>query len=335
MSQQFHAKLPNNNRHITKSGSIHGDAPTRGPLTPLSEEDRRKAASLDLKINQQSTIWLPYGGQKFHEVFQWKQGRYADLPMSKISEMMKSNTLDNAPTRSLLSVVNGILDESFERKNGEIPHRVTCLLRKVVQEIERRISTQADHLRTQNNLFKIREERYQSRIRVLQVLAAESDEQAKPVTNHPQQTKTENSKVVEKQKVENSKVEEKRKVENFEVVEKREVDNSKVVEKQKVENSKVEEKREVENSKVVEKQKVENSKVEEKQKVENSQVEEKREVENSKVVEKQKVENSEVVENQKVENSKVVEKQKVENSEVVENQKVENSKVEEKPKLRR
>ncbi|KAK9036716.1 hypothetical protein V6N11_078708 [Hibiscus sabdariffa] len=325
MSQQFHAKLPNNNRHITKSGSIHGDAPTRGPLTPLSEEDRRKAASLDLKINQQSTIWLPYGGQKFHEVFQWKQGRYADLPMSKISEMMKSNTLDNAPTRSLLSVVNGILDESFERKNGEIPHRVTCLLRKVVQEIERRISTQADHLRTQNNLFKIREERYQSRIRVLQVLAAESDEQAK----------TENSKVVEKQKVENSKVEEKRKVENFEVVEKREVDNSKVVEKQKVENSKVEEKREVENSKVVEKQKVENSKVEEKQKVENSQVEEKREVENSKVVEKQKVENSEVVENQKVENSKVVEKQKVENSEVVENQKVENSKVEEKPKLRR
>lgn len=100
--------------------------------------------------------------------------------------------------------MNGILDESVDRKNGEIPHvsyrrkyefsfkalttlkvlqvytmeayahllphmdiffvlgekenissdiafvvqRVACLLRKVVQEIERRISTQADHLRT-------------------------------------------------------------------------------------------------------------------------------------------------------------------------------------------
>lgn len=30
--------------------------------------------------------------------------------------------LQNAPTQSLLSVVNGILDESIERKNGEIPH---------------------------------------------------------------------------------------------------------------------------------------------------------------------------------------------------------------------
>ncbi|KAG4172595.1 hypothetical protein ERO13_A11G005600v2 [Gossypium hirsutum] len=103
--------------------------------------------------------------------------------------MMKSNSLDNAPTQSLLSVVNGILDESLDRKNGEIPHRVACLLRKVVQEIERRISTQADHLRTQNNLFKIREEKYKSRIRVLETLAAGNGEEIKIVTVHPQQTK--------------------------------------------------------------------------------------------------------------------------------------------------
>ncbi|KAK9039788.1 hypothetical protein V6N11_014977 [Hibiscus sabdariffa] len=257
------SKLPNsnnrNNSYITKSGSIHGDAPTRGPLTPLSGEDRRKAASLDLKINQQSTTGLPHGGKKFHEVFQWKQGRYADLPTTKISEMMKSNGLDNAPTQSLLSVVNGILDESFQRKNGEIPLRVACLLRKVVQEIERRISTQADHLRTQNSLFKIREEKYQSRIRVLEALAT---------AENGEETKTENSKVEEKRKVENSKVEEKRKVENSTVEEKRKVENCKVEEKQNVENPKVEEKQKVENPKVEEKQKVENPKVEEKTKVE-------------------------------------------------------------------
>lgn len=116
--------------------------------------------------------------------------------------------MQNAPTQSLLSVVNGILDESIERKTDEIPHvcigrmcwrncigvthkyieyvcvsmyvcnclcayihmctcivleacsdiafvtqRVACLLRKVVQEIERRISTQAEHLRTVINSF--------------------------------------------------------------------------------------------------------------------------------------------------------------------------------------
>nr|KJB39305.1 hypothetical protein B456_007G005900 [Gossypium raimondii] len=158
---------------------------------------------------EQSTTGLHHGGHNFHEVFQWKQGRYADLPGAKISEMMKSNSLDNAPTQSLLSVVNGILDESLDRKNGEIPHRVACLLRKVVQEIERRISTQADHLRTQNNLFKIREEKYKSRIRVLETLAAGNSEEIKIVTVHPQQTKTESPKVEENRKVE-EKVKDKR-----------------------------------------------------------------------------------------------------------------------------
>ncbi|KHN32041.1 Kinesin-4, partial [Glycine soja] len=59
-------------------------------------------------------------GHKFPEVFRLRQGSYGDLPSAKISELMKSTSLD----------------------------RVACLLRKVVQEIERRISTQAAHLKT-------------------------------------------------------------------------------------------------------------------------------------------------------------------------------------------
>ena len=94
--------------------------------------------------------------------------------------------LQNAPTQSLLSFVNGILDEIIENKNGEIPYvgyskamqlvvsvhtsnlwyilfytssvllnekilfsaqHIACLLRKVILEIERRISTQAEHIR--------------------------------------------------------------------------------------------------------------------------------------------------------------------------------------------
>uniref|UniRef100_A0ACD5ZKV2 Uncharacterized protein n=1 Tax=Avena sativa TaxID=4498 RepID=A0ACD5ZKV2_AVESA len=104
-------------------------------------------------------------------VFQMKQGAYPDLPGCKVSDLMKSSSLDNAPTQSLLGVVNSIVDESIERKNGQIPYRIACMLRKVIVEIERRMSSQAGHIRNQNNLIRAREEKYQSRIRVLEALA--------------------------------------------------------------------------------------------------------------------------------------------------------------------
>ncbi|KAG4391692.1 hypothetical protein GLYMA_05G233900v4 [Glycine max] len=117
--------------------------------------------------------------------------------------MMKSNSIDNAPTQSLLSVVNGILEESVERRNGEIPHRVACLLKKVTQEIERRMSTQAEHLRTQNNLFKAREEKYQSRIRVLEALASGTRDESEICSSQVQQFKGEMIKEKEKKVDEN------------------------------------------------------------------------------------------------------------------------------------
>ncbi|KAJ4965275.1 hypothetical protein NE237_017124 [Protea cynaroides] len=153
-------------------------------------------------MSEPSVALIHHVGHKFHEVFQLKQGCYTDIPDAKISEMMKSNSLDNAPTQSLLSVVNGILDESIERKNGEIPHRVACLLRKVVQEIERRIATQAEHLRTKNNLYKAREEKYQSRLRVLETLATGTSEETEVATNKFQHIKMEKTKMEEKKKLE-------------------------------------------------------------------------------------------------------------------------------------
>ncbi|KAL2479081.1 P-loop nucleoside triphosphate hydrolase superfamily protein with CH (Calponin-like proteiny) domain [Forsythia ovata] len=184
--------------------------PFRALSSPTSEERRRVVLS-DSKfqralrsptVAEPSAALINHVGHKFHEVFQLKQGSYTDLSPGKLSEMMKSNSLDNAPTQSLLSVVNGILDESIERKNGEIPHRVACLLRKVVQEIERRISTQAEHLRTQNNLFKARDDKYQSRIRVLEALATGTGEETQMVMNQLQHIKNEKNKIEERKKVE-------------------------------------------------------------------------------------------------------------------------------------
>ncbi|KAL2931373.1 Kinesin-like protein KIN-14P [Bienertia sinuspersici] len=171
-------------------------------------DERRKALS-DSKfqracspLSPESPSKLHHGGSKFHEVFQMKQGFYSDLPATKISEMLKSNSLDNAPTQSLLSVINGILDESIEKKNAELPQRVACLLRKVVQEIERRIATQAEHLRTQSNLFRAREEKYQSRIKVLEALAKGTSEESEIVMNQLQHIKSEKSKIEEKRRAE-------------------------------------------------------------------------------------------------------------------------------------
>ncbi|KAH0464569.1 hypothetical protein IEQ34_007355 [Dendrobium chrysotoxum] len=156
-----------------------------GKNSPSGEEESKDSYSESIyhrvwhsSAVSEQTASLRHGGHKFHEVFQLKHGRYSDIPAAKISEIIKSNGLDNAPTQSLLSVINRILDESIDRKNGEMPLRVVSLLRKVVQEIERRISTQTEHIRNQNDLFKAREEKYQSRIRVLETLASGTNEEA-------------------------------------------------------------------------------------------------------------------------------------------------------------
>ncbi|KAF8369926.1 hypothetical protein HHK36_032045 [Tetracentron sinense] len=83
------------------NGSLR-DVSSRGHHSTVSEEEKRKSLS-DSKfqrvlrspvMSEPSAALIHHVGHKFHEVFQLKQGRYADLPAAKISEMMKSNSLD-------------------------------------------------------------------------------------------------------------------------------------------------------------------------------------------------------------------------------------------------
>ncbi|MQL95485.1 hypothetical protein Taro_028155, partial [Colocasia esculenta] len=178
-----------------QNSAVAGEARNINFSDPKSQHVVRGSAT-----SEPASALLNNVGHKFHEVFQLKQGRYSDLPAAKISEMMKSNGLDNAPTQSILSVVYGILDENIEQKNGEIPHHVSCLLRKVVQEIERRISTQAEHIRNQNNLIKVREQKYQSRIKALETLATGTSEETQIVTSQLQIVKTEKIRIEERKK---------------------------------------------------------------------------------------------------------------------------------------
>ncbi|XP_057510265.1 kinesin-like protein KIN-14J isoform X2 [Actinidia eriantha] len=139
---------------------------------------------------------------KFREVSHSKQGCSAEIPAGKMSELMKLNSLQNSSTQSLFSVVNKVLDDNIERKNGDIPHCMGFLLKKVVQEIEWRVSTQIESFKKQNNHYKILEEKYQSRIRVLETLATGTLEENEVVMNQLQQIKNEKTEIEEKKKLE-------------------------------------------------------------------------------------------------------------------------------------
>ncbi|WOH03404.1 hypothetical protein DCAR_0622801 [Daucus carota subsp. sativus] len=136
----------------------HGDSSQYGENYSSAKlgEQKRKSASNSQELNSvmphPSTTLPHHAGHKFHEVFQHRNGHLADLPPATLSEIIKSARLDNAPTQSLLSLMNGIIDESIERKNSELPG--------------------------QNNMFKAREEKYESRIRVLEALASGTCQEA-------------------------------------------------------------------------------------------------------------------------------------------------------------
>ncbi|GAB4834416.1 hypothetical protein Ancab_032672 [Ancistrocladus abbreviatus] len=137
---------------------------------------------------------------KCSEVFHRKKGSHPNLSTAKISDLVKSNSLDKAPMKLLFSMVDKVLDESFERKSADVTHRVASLLRKLVREIERRISDQADKIKNQSNLCKAREGKYQSRVRVLETLAVGTAEENQVVMNQLRQMRSEKTKLEEKKK---------------------------------------------------------------------------------------------------------------------------------------
>ncbi|KAK9926284.1 hypothetical protein M0R45_023524 [Rubus argutus] len=152
--------------------SSRRDLSSRGFCSPLSVEERQKVLSESKfqRALRSPVMSEPSAGLMHHVGHKFHELDYL--------------LLQNAPTQ-----------------------RVACLLRKVVQEIERRISTQAEHLRTQNNLFKAREEKYQSRIRVLEALASGTNEESELFRSHIlQQMKNEKSKMEEKKKTDDEDV---------------------------------------------------------------------------------------------------------------------------------
>ncbi|EOA33281.1 hypothetical protein CARUB_v10019703mg [Capsella rubella] len=140
--------------------------------------------------------------RNFTDRFQSKEGSEIDISDDKISELLKSNSLRNAPTRSLFDMLDKLLDESMTKMNGHVSHAMASLLSALVQVIEQRISNQADNLKNQNILFRVREEKYRSRIKVLETLAAGTTKENEIVTNCMEHIKLEKTRIEERERSE-------------------------------------------------------------------------------------------------------------------------------------
>ena len=138
----------------------------------------------------------------FIDGFQSKEGFEIDISDAKISELLKSNSLRNAPTRTLFDMLDKLLDESVKKMNGHVSHAMASLLSALVQVIEQRISNQADNLKNQNILFRVREDKYRSRIKVLETLAAGTTQENEIVTNCMERTKLEKNRIEERERSE-------------------------------------------------------------------------------------------------------------------------------------
>ncbi|KAI4303529.1 hypothetical protein MLD38_039143 [Melastoma candidum] len=124
-------------------------------------------------------------------------------------ELIKSNCLDNASSKSLFSVASRILDECVKEETPtylmlEIFSyiRMAVLLGKVLNIIERKMSAQAENCRNQNNIFKSREEKFHSRIKVLETFAQGVNEENEVALRNFERMKAVKTKLEEERKVE-------------------------------------------------------------------------------------------------------------------------------------
>ncbi|XP_062074325.1 kinesin-like protein KIN-14J isoform X2 [Humulus lupulus] len=192
---------------------LQEDLSTYGQYATHKEEMLRKLVGTVLQPGPRDSVTTDLSAtfthqtaQKFHELL-LKQGCYADLSDAKILEIINSYSFDNTSTQSLCNAVNQILEDIIQRKNGDLSNRVAYLLRKVMDVIQQRISNQAKNLKNHNNLFLAREEKYQSKLRVLESLALGTTEENEVVLDQLQLLKYEKMKLEEKKKLEEKDVE--------------------------------------------------------------------------------------------------------------------------------
>ncbi|XP_019059322.1 PREDICTED: kinesin-like protein KIN-14G isoform X2 [Tarenaya hassleriana] len=143
---------------------------------------------------------------KLSDGFQVEVGTDINISDAKILELLKSNSLQNASTRSLFDMLDRLMEESLKNMNGNVSNAMASVLKAILQVIEYRISVQAENSKNQNILFRVREEKYRSRIKVLETLAAGTIEENEIVTNCLEHIKLENARMEDRKRSEENDV---------------------------------------------------------------------------------------------------------------------------------
>ncbi|XP_018504817.2 kinesin-like protein KIN-14J [Pyrus x bretschneideri] len=199
-----------NSKHLTRTGSdlleiesLKGIDRSRGDISKFGQQcTQNREETQGNSVDSTSQVTDPSADLVHHIGQQLKQGTFVDFSDAKILESIKSTSLDNASTRSLFNVGHKILDDSIDRNNGDVPHRVAYLLKKVMQVTEQRFANQAVNLRIQNNIYKAREEKYLLKIKVLETLTSGTAEENEVVLKQLQNIKLEKFDIEEQKKLE-------------------------------------------------------------------------------------------------------------------------------------
>ncbi|CAN1253850.1 Kinesin-like protein KIN-14J [Linum perenne] len=139
-------------------------------------------------------------GNKLFEVL--KQGSSTDCSDDNINELIKFSSMDNTSTHALFGFLNKILDESIDKNDGHVYHtQMARMLKQVVQVIEQRVSAQAENMKDQNSLCRVRSGKYQSRVKVFETIASESTEEIEVLFSHLKQLKIEKAEIEEKERL--------------------------------------------------------------------------------------------------------------------------------------
>ncbi|XP_051137133.1 kinesin-like protein KIN-14J [Andrographis paniculata] len=176
-------------------------------MDPLAVSESREVGRLNaVKTGSVSERIKAFNGlakeRNLSEITRSKCESHEDSLPSKISELMKLGDLENASSHALFGVVNRILDESIEKTNEDIPQQVASVLKLLVQELEQRVSQQADNMVKHKNMFKSREDRFHSKLKALETVATETNEAYEIVNKQLQQIKIEKCEVEEEKQLE-------------------------------------------------------------------------------------------------------------------------------------
>ncbi|GLJ30814.1 hypothetical protein SUGI_0611570 [Cryptomeria japonica] len=198
--------LASDTQPADESPGSNGQKSGRWPLKPgdfrgnVGLEQRYDFESLLTSsiMSDSTTAWIQHIGQKFRELLQVKAMRYPDIQAVECSGMLKC--LDNAPSQSFLSLVSAILGD---KHNEEVPSLVEFMLRKVMEEFERRLLAQGEHTKKLKLALReviAREDKIMSRANGLEALAAGTAEEIKLLTDQLHKIKMENTQVEDERK---------------------------------------------------------------------------------------------------------------------------------------